>query len=91
MSQASDEAILEAGRLRQAVIVTLDADFHHLLAASNATSPSVVRIRIEGLKGDQLAAILGQVVSVAGNELAAGSVVSVTSGSIRVRALPIGP
>ena len=75
---------------QQAVVVTLDADFHHLLAASRSTLPSVVRIRIEGLKGDQLAAILVQVIAAAGTELSAGAVVSVTANRIRVRSLPIG-
>ena len=89
LGTASNAAILEAGRKRQSG-VTLDADFHHLLAASHATSPSVVRIRIEGLKGDQLAAILMQVTSVVGAELDVGAVVSVTTSQIRVRMLPIG-
>lgn len=91
MSRASDEAILNAARQRQAVVVTLDADFHHLLAASRATSPSVVRLRIEGLKGDQLAAILAQVIAAVSAELDAGAVASVTTNRIRVRTLPIGP
>jgi predicted nuclease of predicted toxin-antitoxin system len=90
MAAANDAAILEIARQRQAVVVTLDADFHHLLAASSATSPSVVRIRIEELKGDQLAAILGQVIGIASAELDAGAVVSVTTNRIRVRTLPIG-
>jgi hypothetical protein len=49
-----------------------------------------VRIRTEGLKGDQLAAILVQVLAVAGAELASGAVASVTRQRIRVRSLPIG-
>lgn len=90
LAQATDEFIIEEARRRQAVIVTLDADFHQMLASSRSTTPSVVRIRIEGLKGNQLAAILASVVSAAGTELNAGAVVSVTPGRIRVRLLPIG-
>jgi predicted nuclease of predicted toxin-antitoxin system len=89
MERVTDDAILAAARQRDAVIVTLDADFHQALAVANSMSPSVVRIRIEGLKGDQIAAILSQVVSRAGVELAAGAVVSVTPGRMRVRTLPI--
>ena len=36
MATASDEEILEAARARDAVVVTLDADFHSLLAAAHA-------------------------------------------------------
>jgi len=90
MARVADDVILSAARQRDAVVVTLDADFHQTLAASRATSPSVVRIRIEGLNGDQVAAILTQVIATASAELAAGAVVSVTPGRIRVRALPIG-
>ncbi|MBI2825654.1 MAG: DUF5615 family PIN-like protein [Planctomycetia bacterium] len=90
MAKATDDAILSFAWRQQATVITLDADFHHLLAASRATSPSVVRVRIEGLKGDQLAAILIQVLATASAELTAGAVVSVTQKRIRVRSLPIG-
>jgi predicted nuclease of predicted toxin-antitoxin system len=90
MATAADANILDVARERQAVVVTLDADFHALLATSHATGPSVVRIRIEGLKGEQLAALLAQVLAVAGAEIEAGAVVSVTARRIRVRLLPIG-
>ncbi len=90
MATATDAHILEAARERQAVVVTLDSDFHALLATARAAGPSVVRIRIEGLKGEQLAGILQRVLDVAGTELEAGVVVSVTADRIRVRRLPIG-
>ena len=90
MSAATDEQILNAARQRMAVVATLDADFHRLLANSRATSPSVVRIRVEGLKGDAVAVLLERVVRVAGANLATGAVVSVTKTKIRVRSLPIG-
>ena len=90
MARAADAIILEEARQRQAAVVTLDADFHALLAASRAGGPSVVRIRIEGLNGEQLASLLVQVLDSAGAEVAAGAVVSVTVRRIRVRLLPIG-
>ncbi len=90
MATATDEAILEFARTREAVIVTLDADFHRLLAASSATSPSVIRLRIEGLQSEQLSAILIRVMSAAGVEINAGAVVSVTEDRFRIRSLPIG-
>jgi predicted nuclease of predicted toxin-antitoxin system len=90
LAQATDGAILAEAVLRGEVVVTLDADFHQILAASGATKPSVVRIRIEGLKGDQLAALLTQVIDAASAELTAGAVVSVTETHVRVRRLPIG-
>ena len=90
MAKAADAHILDVARQRQAVVVTLDADFHALLSTSHAISPSVVRIRIEVLKGEQLAAMLAQVLAVAGAEIEAGALVSVTAQRIRVRLLPIG-
>ena len=50
MSTAEDVEILERGRQDQQTIVTLDAYFHAILALSGAISPSVIRIRIEGLR-----------------------------------------
>lgn len=91
MSRATDADILSAAQDRNAVVVTLDADFHALLARAGATSPSAIRIRREGLKGDELAQILAQVVEAAGSELEAGAVVSVDPVRIRVRSLPIAP
>jgi predicted nuclease of predicted toxin-antitoxin system len=90
MARAADSQILDAAFQRQAVVVTLDADFHALLAASHAAGPSVIRIRIEGLKGEQVAAIIARVMTAAGPELEAGAAVSVTKQAIRVRFLPIG-
>jgi predicted nuclease of predicted toxin-antitoxin system len=52
LATASDSTILECGRQEGMVVVTLDADFHALLALSGLTGPSVIRIRIEGLRGE---------------------------------------
>jgi predicted nuclease of predicted toxin-antitoxin system len=89
MSKATDQAILDAARQRNAVVVTFDADFHTLLALTRASFPSVVRIRIEGLKGDDVAALIARVVAAAAAELQGGAAVSVTTSAIRVRVLPM--
>lgn len=90
MAAAADDKILEAARQRQAVAVTLDADFHAILATTRAMTPSVVRVRVEGLKGEAMAKLLANVVATSSPELAAGAVVSVNETRIRVRSLPIG-
>ena len=89
MASARDAEILETAIQRGAIVISLDSDFHALLATSRATKPSVIRVRIECLKGDQLAKLLVQVVETAREELEAGAVVSVREKRIRVRSLPI--
>lgn len=54
LATASDSRILDIGRQEKMVVVTLDADFHALLALSGATEPSVIRLRIEGYEHSSL-------------------------------------
>lgn len=61
LATATDSRILECGRQEGMVVVTLDADFHALLALTGVSKPSVIRIRIEGLRGEDLARLLGNV------------------------------
>jgi predicted nuclease of predicted toxin-antitoxin system len=91
LSRADDADILEWCRRDGRVIITLDADFHALLALSGARSPSVVRIRIEGLRDRALADLIRRVIRSVGQELTRGSAVSVTATSIRLHALPLSP
>jgi predicted nuclease of predicted toxin-antitoxin system len=89
MSAASDSAILAQGQAEQRVVVTLDADFHALLALSGATAPSVIRIRREGLKAVELVTLLEKVIEALGEELALGAVVTVDENRSRMRRLPL--
>lgn len=89
MSQAEDVAIIDMACQEQRIVVTLDADFHALLAVSGAKGPSVVRIRSEGLKAAQIAALLQRIFDAAGNELGHGAMVAVLDGKIRIKHLPI--
>lgn len=89
MGGAPDQAVLDKARLDGAVVVTLDADFHQILAATGADRPSVIRIRTEGLGDRQLAELLSNVMKRRGAELDAGAVVSVIGNRVRLRKLPI--
>lgn len=91
MATASDSEILAEAIRRHAVVVTLDADFHSILVRTGAGMPSVIRIRVDGLKGSGIRDILAEVVRVAGDDLLAGSVVSVRKHRVSVRRLPILP
>ncbi|HLJ89884.1 MAG TPA: DUF5615 family PIN-like protein [Candidatus Angelobacter sp.] len=88
LATASDAAILDLGRQTGMVVVTLDADFHALLALSGLSRPSVIRIRIEGLRGEDLARLLAKVLPICNNDLLQGAMVSVTENGIRIRRLP---
>ena len=89
LAKASDEDILERARQEGETVVTLDADFHALLALSNAPAPSVIRVRIEGLRGPEICAVVSRVVAACEADLLAGAMVTVDSHSIRVRRLPL--
>lgn len=90
LASAADEEILLAARREDWVIVTLDADFHALLALSESSKPSVIRIRIEGLRGHALSALLEAVWKECEADLRKGALVTVTESQVRVHHLPIG-
>lgn len=90
-STSEDAVILERGREDDRTVVTLDADFHALLALSDATSPSVIRIRIEGLKGETAANLIRTVLVQCEKELERGAVVTVEGHRIRIHRLPLTP
>lgn len=86
---ASDAALIEYARKHRQIVVTLDADFHKLLALSGANGPSVIRIRMDGLRGQQLAELLLLVMERCRKELNQGAAVSVSEAGIRLRRLPL--
>ena len=68
LATASDSEILNFGHQAGMVVVTLDADFHTLLALSGLTGPSVIRIRIESRRGEALARLLFSVLQICSEE-----------------------
>jgi predicted nuclease of predicted toxin-antitoxin system len=90
LATASDTDIIQVACQQQRAVITLDADFHSLLALSAAAGPSVVRIRIEGLRAETLARIIRSVLERCDADLQKGSLVTVTESGVRVHHLPIG-
>jgi predicted nuclease of predicted toxin-antitoxin system len=89
---AEDARMLEAARQGGWTVVTLDADFHAILALSGQTAPSVIRVRQEGLRAAELSTLVLEVVTRCRQALERGALVSVRSvDRVRLRLLPIIP
>ena len=70
------------------VVITYDLDFGAILAATKATSPSVVLIRAAYASGATVEALVIAALSACAEELALGAIVTVDEAGRRVRALP---
>jgi predicted nuclease of predicted toxin-antitoxin system len=91
LSAAEDAEIIQRVIEEDRVVVTLDADFHTLLALYEATVPSVIRIRIERLRAQALTDLLVKVINECSEELQQGAAVTIEPSRIRVRRLPLLP
>jgi predicted nuclease of predicted toxin-antitoxin system len=90
MSKASDQEILTLSAERSAVVVTLDADFHAILAVSGAQGPSVIRLRLQGLGAAKVAEVVRKVVASFADELESGALITVKALKTTCHRLPIG-
>jgi len=89
MARAEDPLIISRAVEDGRTIVTLDADFHTLLALANASAPSVVRIRIEGLNAERCTDVIERVLAACQDDLQYGAAVSVTEHQVRIHKLPL--
>ena len=89
LATAEDITVIDKGRDENRTIITLDADFHAIIALSNAKNPSVIRIRIEGLKGEALAQLVQTILEDWQDKLTQGAIMTVQADRIRMRYLPL--
>lgn len=89
MESAPDEDIINYAILHNYICITLDADFHSIVALSEGKTPSVIRIRIEKLKAVDYLKLLQQILPDIEKDLKSGCLVSVQEDSVRIRELPI--
>lgn len=91
MSHSKDIEILEHADKEGQIVVTLDSDFHALLAISKGSRPSVIRIREEGLRGPAVSELILRLRDQFAAQLSNGCVLTVTLSQARLRLLPINP
>ena len=89
MACAVDTEIMVLAKKDDRVVITLDADFHTFLALSGVSKPSVIRIRIEGLKGREMTDLILRILREIADQLDPGAAVVVTKDKIRIKRLPI--
>jgi len=90
MQRASDEEILAFAANRGCVMITLDADFHTLVAVRGLRAPSVIRLRREGCRAETAVAILGPVLEHYSQDLQSGALISVKDRRVTRHLLPVG-
>lgn len=90
MSRASDEEILALSLEKNAVVVTLDADFHAILAVSGASGPSVIRLRLQGLNAPEVVRLVRDVLTRFDIDPRLGSLVTVKAVKTTCHRLPVG-
>jgi predicted nuclease of predicted toxin-antitoxin system len=90
MCKSADEEILAWSLRESAVVVTLDADFHTILAVSRASGPSVIRLRIQGLGAQEVVERVQSVLAGFGDDLKRGSLLTVKAHKVTCHRLPAG-
>jgi predicted nuclease of predicted toxin-antitoxin system len=88
-ASTADPVILEEARNTGRIVVTLDSDFHTILAVRGWTSPSVIRIRREGLSAEDVRDLVVRLVNDHGPSLLSGVALSVRAHLVGIRKLPL--
>jgi len=89
-ARSPDTRIVEAALGLGAVLVSHDQDFGALLAIAGARKPSLINLRTSSVEVDFLVRCIQRVLANAGEDLAAGAIVTVEDSGMRIRRLPIG-
>ena len=90
MGKAADDEIVAWSLGKNAIVVTLDADFHTILAVSGASGPSVIRLRMQVLGAPEVVELVQKVLAGFEADLKRGSLVTVKAHKITCHRLPIG-
>jgi len=87
--QATDSEIMGWARRHGRIVLTHDLDFGAVLAATRASGPSVIQLRVQDLLPDALEGVILHVLRTYEGQLEAGSLLVVDPNKARVRILPL--
>lgn len=90
-AKAEDRAIFDHAHQSRAIILTQDLDFGVILAQTNATSPSVVLLRLTDVDPGTTGARVVAALHTCARELADGAILTIDDNRHRVRLLPLRP
>jgi len=88
-ANATDAQVLELAANQGRCVVSMDADFGTLLAATGAATPSFLMFRTTRRATPQLVAALVDVLPQVEADLARGAVVVIADDRVRIRPLPL--
>ena len=86
-----DEIIFEYARLNDYIVFTNDLDFGSILAATNATAPSVFQLRSQSLLPNFIGEVVVACLTQYAVYLKEGSLVTLYEQKAKVRILPLRP
>ena len=86
---ASDVQLVALARAEQRTVLTQDLDFSAIVALSGESGPSIISLRLESSRIENVNTRLDQALRTLETELSRGALVTVEEGRIRIRTLPI--
>jgi predicted nuclease of predicted toxin-antitoxin system len=86
---ASDSKILDVALADSRIIVTLDSDFHAMLATQGLPGPSTILLRLHVPTAREASTLIHSVCERFEQELLNGCMVTADADSVRLRRLPI--
>jgi predicted nuclease of predicted toxin-antitoxin system len=89
LASATDAKILMRASLEHRTCVTLDHDFHAILAETGASTPSVILIRTQQTSYEETGKLILKLLAEVSNHLEAGVAITATRRGIRLRHLPL--
>lgn len=87
--RAPDHTLMKWALEHDCIVFTHDLDFGALLAATNASGPSVIQVRTQDIMPSAIGTIVISAISAHQSELLAGAILTVDLSKKKIRLLPM--